>query len=82
MQEMLLNILKMFETQITFLTQISSDVSALKNVLFALDARAQGLFETQVAAERYKLRSVYEAYRRDIETLRQIISQLPTPKPN
>jgi len=61
MREMLLNVLRMFETQITFLMQISADVVALKNVLFGLDAPAQALFETQVAAEYYRLQSIHEA---------------------
>ena len=74
--------LQALETQTSFVAQMAADVAALKIVLCSLDGRAQGRLEQQVAITSGKFQSIVEANHRDIETLRQLIFQLPTPKPN
>ena len=74
--------LQTLETQTTFLALIAVDVAALKIVLCSLDGRAAKLVEKQVAITSDKFRSVAESQRREIEKLRQLVSLLPTPKPN
>jgi len=82
MKQVLLNMLQMQETQITFLGQIAADISALKNVVRILDARAEPLLEKEMALERDRFQLIVEAYRREIQTLRQLISEPANPKPN
>jgi len=82
MKQALMGLFQALETQTTFVAQIAADVAALKLVLFSLDGRARPLFEQQVALTSGTFQAVLEAHRREIETLRQIVSRLPTQKPN
>ena len=82
MNQALMAMLQAFESQITFATQLAADVAALKVVVCSLDARARPRLEEQVAIMHGKFQQELDLRLRDFETLRQIISQLPTPKPN
>jgi hypothetical protein len=82
MRQVLLSILKMQETQISLLGQVAADVSALKNVVRILDARAESLLEREVALERYKFEVFLEVHRQEIQTLRLLISQPENQTPN
>ena len=82
MKEILTSILQTLETQTIFLGQLAADVAALKMAFFALDTRAQPLFEQQVAITRGRLQQEIDSRRQVFEKLRQLVSLLPTPKPN
>jgi hypothetical protein len=82
MKQVLLNMLQTLETQTTFLALIAADVAALKIVLCSLDGRAVKRLEEQTALVTDKFRAVAESQRQEIEKLRQLVSLLPTPKPN
>lgn len=82
MKQVLLNMLQTLETQTTFIAQIAADVAALKMAFCLLDAQAQPILEQQLALTSDKFRPIAEAHRREIEMLRQLVSQLPTLPPN
>jgi len=82
MKQALLNMLQMQENQITFLGQLAADLAALKNVVRILDGRAEALLEQEVALERDRFELVVATYRREIETLRLLVSQPENQTPN
>ena len=82
MKQILINILQTLETQTNFLGQLAADVAALKMALFELDARAQSLFEKQAAITHGRIQQELDSRRQAFEMLRQLISRLPTQKPN
>jgi len=86
MEEQIAQILMQFlqrqEEQLTFLTQLSADLAALKNVVFALDARALALFEKRLQMIRDKQRQQIEVAHRETESLIQLISKLMSLGPN
>jgi hypothetical protein len=82
MNQALMAVAQALENQTNFVGRIAADVAALKNVVCALDSRAEPMFAEQVAIIHDRLQQERESRHREFEMLRQLISQLPKPKPN
>lgn len=78
----LLLLTKRIEDQQNFIVQIGTDVAALRNVLFALDGRAQQMFQAEVARLRGMFEAQLVASRQEFEALRKAIAGLSDQKPN
>lgn len=82
MIQILFTMLQTLENQTKLFAQLAADVTALKNTVYALDARALALFQQQAAIAWDTIQRELESRQKEFETLRQLISRMPKESEN
>jgi hypothetical protein len=82
MTQILFNMLQSIESQTKFLVQLAGDVAALKNTVYALDARALPVFQQQASITHGTIQRELESRQKEFEMLRQLISRMPKESQN
>lgn len=77
MNEALKNILKFVGQQANFLAQVSADVSALKEVIYALGPEAGKLLDQAMALHRGKIQSQFDSLQALLRSLEASVSKIP-----
>lgn len=77
MNEALKNLLKLAGQNSMFLCQVSADVSALKEVIYALGPEAGKLLDQALALHRGKIQSQLDSQQALLQSLQASISKMP-----